>query len=349
MELAVERSGERGGERSAVGTLAQPGRVLVFSVDDGLFGVHLDWVEAVYEQRAVETHRVRVDKGPWHPFVLHRGEPALVIDLRAAFDLGEVLGQPERAAYAVVHSGGYRLAVAIDHVAGVQELALDVHRPLPANLLRDGGIPVGHVVQMDDRMLVVLDPHRLLSGERRAALEPIWSRARAYAERHVKMEQTWRDICARPSEENVRVYSRLCGRNGRPKAAAAARAVLKAMAGARAGAPLDGAASSLAESLLGEVLHRAATRATGVVQVAGEQGPPVGALFIVDGRMVDAQANSEWGRLALRALLAREAGRVSFLAADLADHPERLSESSAALLISSLESVAAEQRKRRAR
>jgi chemotaxis signal transduction protein len=345
----MDLAGERSGERSGVGVLGHAGRVLVFSVDDGLFGVHLDWVEAVYEQRAVETHRVRIDKGPWHAFLLHRGEPALIIDLRDAFDLGEVLGQPERAAYAIVHSGGYRLAVAIDQVAGVQELALDVHRPLPANLLRDGGIPVGHVVQLDDRMLVVLDPHRLLSGERRAALEPIWSRARAYAERHDKMERTWRDICREPSEENVRLYSRLCGRNGRRKAAAAARTVLKAMAEARDGASTNGATPPLVERVVGEVLRCAARRATGIVQVAAEQGPPLGAVFMVGGRMVDAQANSEWGRMALKTLLSRDGGRVTFFESDLADHPERLSESSAALLISSLEAVALEQRKRRAR
>lgn len=348
MDLAAERAVERAGERSGPARQAQTGRVLVFAVDDGLFGVHLDWVEAVYEQRAVETHRVRLDKGPWHTFLLHRGEPAVAIDLRDAFDVAGVLGLPERAAYAIVHSGGYRIALAIDQVAGVQELSLDVHRPLPANLVRDGGIPVGHVVQMDDRMLVVLDPHRLLSSARRAALEPVWSRARAYAERHDKIERTWRDICSSPSEESVRAYSRLCSRNGRPKAAAAARSVLKAMS-AGDGASTNGSMPSLSERLVGEVLRCASQRASGVIQVAGEQGPPVGAVFVAAGRVIDAQADSEWGRMALKSLLSREAGRVSFVESDLADYPERLSESSVALMISSLETVAVEQRKRRSR
>jgi chemotaxis signal transduction protein len=336
-------------DRPSIGGKPQTDRVLVFSVDDGLFGVHLDWVEAVYEAKAVELHRVRVEKGPWHFFLLQNGEPALVTDLREAFDVADVLGQPERSAYAVIQSGGYRLAVAIDQVSGVQDLALDSHPPVPANLQRDGGIPVGHIVQMDDRMLVVLDPHRLLSGARRRALEPIWSRARSYGERHERMKETWREVCTTPTEENVRAYSRLCGRNGRPKAAAAARAVLKAMADPQTGLQTNGAIPKLVDQLVGEVVRRAGSRSSGILEVAGDDGPTVGALFFADGRVVDAQYRSEWGRMALRSLLALDGGRVSFNERNLGDHPERLAESSVASLISTMEDVAMEQRKRRSR
>lgn len=336
-------------ERTSPTRRPQGERVLVFSVDDGLFGVHLDWVEAVYESASIETHRVRVDKGPWHSFVLHRGGPALCVDLRDAFEIADIVGQPARTACAVIHSGGYRLAVAIDHVSGVQDLTLESRSPIPSSLLRDGGIPVGHLVQMDDRMLAVLDPHRLLSGARRDALEPIWLRAVAHAERHEKIGRTWAEICGAPAEENIRVYGRLCARNGRPKAAAAARTVLKAMGDPEFAMRSNGTVPKVTDQIVGEILRRARANATGVLEVSGEQGETIGLVFVSGGRVIDARRGSEWGRMALRSLLASEGARVAFIEKDLGHHPERIAESSAASLISTLEDAALEQRKRRAR
>lgn len=341
MEMAMDRSSP---VRSVHGD-----RVLVFSVDDGLFGIHLDWVEAVYEANAVELHRVRVEKGPWHSFLLHRGGPALHIDLRDAFDIVDVVGQPERAAWAVVQSGGYKLAVAIDHVAGVQDVALAAAAPVPANLLRDGGIPVGHLLQQDERMLAVLDPHRLLSGGRRDALEPIWLRAVAYAQRHAAMQGVWAEISAAPDETNLRTFARLCARNGRPKAAAAARAVVKAIADPDHALRSNGTLAPAADVLVTEILRRCSAGARGVVEVRDERGDNAGSVFLVGGRVIDAQCGAEWGRLALRRLLAESVGTATFRERDLAQHPERISESCAALLISSLEAAAVEQRRRRAR
>ncbi len=341
MDLGLEQAG--------AGASFQAERVLVCLVDDGLFGLHLDWVDAVYENRSVEMHRVRIERGPWHHFLLHRGEPALIVDLRDAFDVSGVIGETERSAYVVVRSGGYRLALAIDQVSGVQDLALDSRPPVPSNLLRDGGIPVGHVVSLDDRMLVVLDPHRLISGARRDALEPIWARARAYAERQQKLNETWRDIGSRPDQESVRVFARLCGRNGRPKRAAAARAVLAAMKDPDTGIRTNGAMPSLSDQLVGNVVRLASAGASGVLDVERESGSQLGTVYISDGRVIDAQHGSDWGRMAFKNLLAQDDGNVSFSERDLGEHPERIGESSIALLISSLEAVAVEQRKRRAR
>lgn len=337
------------GERASIAQRPQSERVMVFSVDDGLFGIHLDWVEAVYEARSVEMHRVRVDKGPWHSFLLHRGEPALRVDLRDAFEIADLVGHPERAAWAVIHSGGYRLAVAIDHVSGVQDLALDEHRPIPSSLLRDGGIPVGHLVQMDDRVLVVLDPHRLLSGAQRDALEPIWSRARAYGERYEKMRRAWVEICAGATEENVRVFARLSARNGRAKSAAAARVVLKAMVDPNYGVQTNGAVPKLVDRLVAEILRRSRGAASGVATISSAADGETGKVFIAGGRVIDAQCGSKWGRMALDSLLAQAEGVVSFNERDLGHHPQRISESTAASLILSLESAASEQRRRRAR
>lgn len=340
---------ELSAERSNPARAAHMDRVLVFSVDDGLFGIHLDWVEAVYEAASMEAHRVRIDKGPWHRFLLHRGGPALQVDLREAFDLTEVTGMPERAAWAVIQSGGYKLAVAIDQVAGVQDLDLERRAPIPANLVRDGGIPVGHIVQMDERMLVVLDPHRLLSGMQRDALESVWNRAVAYAERHRRMQEVWSEICAEPNGENLRVYARLCARNARPRAAAAARSVLKLLANLESGIRHGELGGSFADRLAAELLLRSGGGANGVVEVRGPHGEAAGAVFIAAGRAIDARCGSEWGRMALRRLLAMADGSVAYAQRDLGQHPERVAESTAALLISSLEEAAAEQRKRRGR
>ncbi len=331
-------------ERASLSGESQVGRVLVFSVDDGLFSLHLDWVEAVYESRAVETHRVRVERGPWRGFLLHRGDPALCVDLREAFDVAGVLGETERSAYVVVQSGGYRLAVGIDQVAGVQDLDLGAQTPAPSSLLRDGGIPVGHVVQKEERMLVVLDPHRLLSGARRTSMEPIWTRAKAYAERQAKMNETWQVVCKEPSAESIKVFARLCGRNGRPRGGAAARTVLKGLDGG-----LSSDSGSVAERIVSEIVRIAGSSGTGVLDIDSDSGTQLGSVYLSSGRVIDAQHGSEWGRMALRSLLAKSEGRTSFRERDLAQHPVRISESSAATLISSLEAVALEQRKRRAR
>jgi len=341
MDLAVNRSGLSGD--------LQGDRVLVFLVDDGRFSVHLDGVEAVYESHSVDSHRVRVGKGPWHRFLLHRGEPALIVDLREAFGLGGALGATERAAYVVFQSGGYRLALGIDQVSGVQDLELDAHPPVPSNLVRDGGIPVGHIVQIDDRMVVVLDPHRLLSGTTRDGLEPVWTRAKAYAARDQQMTETWSDLCQTPSADNIRVFARLCGRNGRPKASAAARLVLKAMADAESGANGNGAVLGWAERVTAEVVRRARSGETGTIDIEGDSGSQLGCIFVSGGRVIDAQHGVEWGRMAFKTLLAGNEGRVSFSQRDLGQHPERVAESAAALLISSMEAVALEQRKRRTR
>ena len=341
MDLGIERTGVSGG--------LQAERVLVCLVDDGLFGLHLDWVEAVYESRSIDLHRVRVERGEWHHFLLHRGQPALVVDLRDAFDVSGVIGSTERLAYVIVRSGGYRLALAIDQVSGVQDLDLGARPPVASNLLRDGGIPVGHVVHLDDRMLVVLDPHRLLSGASRDALEPIWARAGAYAERQEKLNETWKVVCSEPSEEGLRVYSRLCSRNGRPKAAAAAKAVIAAIKDPNTGIQTNGALPPLKDQVLGNVVRLASSGDSGILTIKDESGSSLGTVYVSAGRVIDAQQGPDWGRLAFKNLLAGDSGMVSFTERDVDQHPERISESSEALLVSSLEAVALEQRKRRVR
>jgi chemotaxis signal transduction protein len=325
----------------------QPERVLVFSVDDGLFGFHLDWVEAVL-QRTAEVHRVRTERaGAWHRFLLHRDEPAPILDLRDALDLGQ-LGQTSRDGYVVIRSAGRLLALAIDACVGVQDLDLSGRPPVPSSVTRDGGIPVAHLVGLDGQMLAVLDPNRILDGRTREALEPVWAKARAYGERHAQSEALWREICAAASADNLRTYARLCSRNGRTKTAAAVRTVLKHMedlAGSRNGMSASGGRP--VDRLAREVVRLASLGETGQLYIEGDGGRDLGAVFFSAGRVIDARHEADWGRVALRRLLAADEGSTRFAHRDLGEHPVRLSDSAAAVLIDSLQAVAQETRRRR--
>jgi len=326
---------------------AQPERVLVFSVDDGLFGFHLDWVEAVL-QRTAEVHRVRTERaGTWHHFLLHRDEPAPILDLRDALGLSQ-LGQTSRDGYVVIRSAGRLLALAIDACIGVQDLDLHGRPPVPSSVMRDGGIPVAHLVGLDGQMLAVLDPNRILDGRTREALEPVWAKARAYGERHGQSKALWREICRAANADNLRAYSRLCSRNGRSKTAAAARTVLKHMedlAGSQNGMSASGGRP--ADRLVHEVVRLASLGETGQLHVAGDGGTALGSLFFSAGRVIDARHGADWGRVALRRLLAADEATTRFAHEDLGEHPVRLSDSAAAVLVDSLEAVAMEPRRRR--
>jgi len=328
---------------------AQPERVLVFSVDDGLFGFHLDWVEAVL-QRTAEVHRVRTERGgAWSTFLLHRDEPAPIIDLRDALDLGQ-LGQTTRDGYVVVRSAGRLIALAIDACVGVEDLDLRGRPPVPSSVMRDGGIPVAHIVGLDGQMLAVLDPNRILDGHRREALEPVWTKARAYGERHVQSKALWREICGAANADNLRAYARLCSRNGRTKTAAAARSVLKHMedlAGSRNG--MTPSNSRPVDHLVHEVVRLASLGESGELRVEGSGGADLGAVFLAGGRVIDARHRADWGRAALRRLLAADEGSTRFNQRDLGEHPVRVNDSAAAVLIDSLEAVAQEPRRRRGR
>jgi len=216
-------------------------------------------------------------------------------------------------------------------------------------LMRDGGIPVGHIVGLDGQMLAVLDPHRVLDGRAREALEPVWAKARAYGERHAQSKSVWREICAAATADNLRVYARLCSRNGRSKTAAATRAVLKHMedlAGSRNGMA---AAARPVDRLVHEVVRLAGLRESGELHVDSAAGTDLGAVFLSGGRVIDARHGADWGRVAFRRLLATDEGTTRFSQRDLGQHPVRVSDSAAALLIDSLEAVAQEPRRRRSR
>jgi chemotaxis signal transduction protein len=323
---------------------ARPARVLVFTVDDGLFAIHLDWVEAVYPQAAVPIHAIKVGAHR-RPFILHHGEPALISDLREAFGLEQALGKATRAELVVIRSGSILLALPSDGSAGVRELDFRSQTPLPTRLLRDGDVPVGHVVELDAKMLVVLDPNRLVDGPVREGLLAVHRKAVLFQQREEKRMALWTQICERPSAADVRAYARLCGRNGRGKAAAAARAVLKCMVDSVPSA--DGGASEPA--LLAEVMGYARSGHTGelVVEVSGEAEP--GRLFMVGGHVIDAQYQDEHGRAAFKQLLAQPSNGARTGEVEMAARAEAIPESTVALGIWALETLSSERRGRRSR
>jgi hypothetical protein len=319
--------------------------VLVFSADDGLFGVHLDWVEAVYPRAALSVHAIRMKGARPRPFVLHRNEPALIIDLREAFDLEATVGAAPRSELLIMRSGSILLAVPVDACVGVRDLDLRTQVPVPTKLLRDGDVPVGHIVELDQKMLVVLDPNRLVDGAAREALVLVQRKALLFEERERKLAEVWKALTTQPTTSHLRIYARLCGRNGRSKMAHAARTVLKCLtegdAAANNGADENGGA-------LAAIVQTAQAGRTGVLHVRPATGGEEGRMTFVAGKVVDAAFAAEQGRAAVKRVLALPAAATQFVDGEVACG-ERISESTVALTLWALDALASERRPRRSR
>lgn len=311
-------------------------RVLVCSVDRGLFGVQAAWVEAVYPTAAMAVHAARTDAGRRQPFIVHRGEPALVVDLRQAIGLDGILGDATRDAFLVLRSGPALLALPVDHCVGIRTLDLDELTPVPSAVQRDGGLPIGHLVELDGRMLMVLDPARVLDARHRHELLSARRRAAAICQRQHKLAALWEEIREHPSAAALRTYAGLCSRSGRARSAAAARAVLAALPGGNG--PGDGD-----PALLRTLLRLAGERRSGSLTCSSDG---IGAaLEIADGRLIALRAGAEHGRAALARLLAAPCREIAFVDGAVARGQAPV-DSTAATVIAALEARAPRRRKR---
>jgi hypothetical protein len=70
---------------------------------------------------------------------------------------------------------------------------------VPTKLLRDGDMPVGHIVDLDQKMLVVLDPNRLVDGAAREALVLVQRKALLFEERETKLTEVWKALTTQPT------------------------------------------------------------------------------------------------------------------------------------------------------
>jgi len=311
-------------------------RVLVFCVDDALFCLHVDWVEAVYPQTAVRVHALRTRAGQAQRFLAHSATPALVIDLREVFGVPSLRAVPERAHYLIVRSGSITLAVAADACLGVRSLDLHAQTPVPSAIVRDGGFPVAHLLSLDGKMLAVLDPSHLLDSAARSLLGAMQPRAEGFLARQTKLEALWAEIRTQPTETNLRNFARLCARNGRGRTAAATRLVLKHLTGPNG----DGDAASEPERLIGRLVQLSRERRTGELLLAPAAAAHAHKFVFADGRIVNARADAVRGKAAVDRLLAAHSSDYHFIDMEHATEIGQIDESTAALAIASLETLA---------
>lgn len=309
------------------------GRVLIVAIDDGLFGIHLDWVEDVLQAGAASLHGVRNGSGRARPFVLRGRVPAPVVDLREMLGLLELLGPPPpRDGQLLLRCSDGALALPIDACLGVRALDLAARPPLPTRLRRDGGLPLGHLTALDGRPLTVLDPNRLLDAELRAALAPLRVKAQALHERRQRLATLWEEIRRDATAEQLRAYARLAARTGQGRSAGAARRVLEHLE-APAGAILNGGSDPL-DRLLRELVERQRDGASGAIEVESADGAG-GTIVLQGGRVVNATCGAADGRAAFARLLG--APRTArFSPASRAAGPLRITESTIALTVAAL-------------
>jgi hypothetical protein len=314
-------------------------RILVCSVDRGLFGIQAGWVEAVYPTAAMLVHATRTDTGQRQAFIVHADQPALIVDLRQALGLEGVLGPATRDAYLVLRSGPLPLAIPVDHCVGIRTLDLGRQGPVPCAVRRDDGLPMGHLVELDGRMLVVLDPARVLDSRHRDGLLPALRRAQAICQRQQRLAALWEEIRCAPSAATLRAYAGLCGRTGRARAAAATRAVLDALPGAGPDSDDEG------QALLRALLRLAGERRTGALTCTRDGVDA--ALELHDGRLVAVRAGAEAGATALARLLTSACREVAFVAGEVPGRG-RTVDSTAATIIRALEAHGPQRRRRAA-
>jgi hypothetical protein len=197
------------------------------------------------------------------------------------------------------------------------------------------------LVEQGEGILVVLDPNRLLDSHMRDVLEPALRSARGFIDRQRKLEELWGTICTAPTLGDVRNYSRLSKRSGRPKAATATRTVLKFMESA------DAAPESSCEGLVRDLLRFAQEGASGEVVYQPADGGGQGKIMLAGGRVVDAGYEGDWGWLAFKNLLACTSGTFSFVSSEPAARPERISGSTVSLVIECLEAISEGRKGRR--
>lgn len=331
---------------AAVAGEAGPRRVLVFSVDDGRFCVDLDWVDAVQQRGEVRPHITKDATGAVRTFVVHRDQPALVIDLREALGLNEFLDVTERAAFLIVRVGPFLLAVQVDAFLGVRELDLRTKTPVPTSLLRDGNVPVGHLVELDGRVHTLLEPSRILSGVLRDKLEGTLKEARGFCERRDKIAALCEALRREPSAAGLKAYARLSRRNGQTRAASATRLVLKALQQCEAQAVVAGpiAGDLNAGTLLRDLVALSVGRLTGELQVQVAEGDA--RIFSAAGCIVDACVDGEWGRAALKRVLAARDGSYRFMPSDVPTDSRRIEDAALWVLVQTLEQLSEERRGR---
>ncbi|GBD26590.1 hypothetical protein HRbin30_01922 [bacterium HR30] len=316
-------------------------RVLVFRVDDGKFCVHADWVEAIYPRREVALHTLKGADGSTQQFLLHRGQPAWVVDLRQAFGVDDVLGSTERPAFAVIRSGSALLAVRVDELTGVRELDLAERSPVATALVRDGGHPVGHLVEIDGELHVLLDPNRILSNSLHDALDPLLEDALAFRDRQARLQRLIPDLRRECTVAGLKAYARLTRRNGMARAAAAAKTVLNLLEQApRFNGGVEGSLGS--DKLLRDLLALATSRQSGRIQVETPQG--AGSIALDTGAIVDAEFGQDRGREALKELLAQREGRYRFDPNAAPPASRRILDSPGWVLTEILEQLAEERR-----
>jgi chemotaxis signal transduction protein len=338
-------------ESTAIAEEPRTARVLVFGVDDGHFCMPLDRVEGVYSDKDIELYAVKTAVGVVRRFLLHHGQPALVVDLREAFGLHEILGTSDRSAFLVVRAGGsFQLAVQVDACIGVRELDLRTKVPVAANLVRDGGLSVGYLVELDGKLHVLIEPNRILSASLREQLEPVLRDAIAFRDRQNKIALLAEELRREPNLIALKTYGRLSRRNGRARTATATRLVLKAAQESQSQAGQSSVAGDLAaDTLLRDLITLSTAQQTGELVFQLPDGGEGARILFDAGLISDAHIGGEWGRGALKRILAQRQGAYRFVRADTPNWPRRIKEATLWLLVGALEHLSEERRLRQAR
>jgi purine-binding chemotaxis protein CheW len=139
-------------------TVAETRQLVIFRLADEMYGVPITSVQEIIRHT---PPRPMPDSPRGVEGVINlRGRLIPVLSLGER--LGVATGDPEDAKVVIIELSDATVGIVVDEVREVATIDLAITEPPPANVVGGVGGAIESVAKLDDGLLVILDPERLL-------------------------------------------------------------------------------------------------------------------------------------------------------------------------------------------
>lgn len=131
---------------------------VVFKIEEEMFGVDINLVQSIEKQIKVipVPNAVSYVKG----IINLRGEVVPVYSLKRKFGMAD-----EKAADSmiIIHTSGVKIALEVDQVMEIDDIGADKIAGMPTLVKKDDTLYLDRVANVNGRLIILLDVHKLLS------------------------------------------------------------------------------------------------------------------------------------------------------------------------------------------
>ena len=168
-------------------TIRTEKQLVVFTLGEEAYGVDIATVREIIRMQAVT-------EVPGTPYSVEglinlRGSVIPVVDLRKRFGL-ESVERSKETRIVVVTSNEQEIGVIVDSVTEVLRFSADSIEPPSSIIMSSDSEYLLGIVKLDERLIILLDTDRVLSGENKTSLAAAVSRAKAKASSEEKTSTT---------------------------------------------------------------------------------------------------------------------------------------------------------------